>query len=47
MEKITPGIAAVLPAPQPNTQIIAKSPCKSQERDFENSAQEISFIAVR
>ena len=35
MEKIKPGIAAVSPAPQPNTQIIAKSPCKSQGRDFE------------
>jgi len=25
MEKIKPGIAAVLPAPQPNTQIIANA----------------------
>ena len=33
--KSNADIAAVSPAPQPNIQIIAKCPCKSQGRDFE------------
>ena len=40
MEKITPGIAVDLTAPQPNRRIIAKCPCKRQGRGFENFGTE-------